>query len=124
DCACAITERVLMRRFSPAMALRDTMACAGCASEPHLSKVGWRCGAKSMQEPKWNCVFLLALPTRQIVNVPGCCRSLPERRRHKIMNAGSSQIRILTAEFRQQLVINDRRTKQTAMLCGSLLYLL
>ena len=40
------------------------------------------------------------------------------------MNAGSSQIRILTAEFRQRLVISDRRTIRTAILYGSLLYLL
>ena len=124
DCACATTERAWMRRFSPAMVLRDTMVCAGCANEPHLSKVSWRYGAKSMRERKWNCAFLPAPPTRQIANVPGCCKNLPERRRHKVMNAGSSQIRILTAEFRQRLVINDRRTIRTAMLCGSLLYLL
>ncbi len=40
------------------------------------------------------------------------------------MSAGRPQIRILTTEFRQRLVINDRRTKRTAVLCGSLLYLL
>ena len=40
------------------------------------------------------------------------------------MSAGSSQIRILTAEFRQRLFINDRRKIRTAMLCGFLLYLL
>ena len=40
------------------------------------------------------------------------------------MSAGSSQIRILTAEFRQRLVINDRRKIRTAMLCASLLNLL
>ena len=40
------------------------------------------------------------------------------------MNAGSSQIRILTAKCRQRLVINDRRMIRMAMLCGSLMYLL
>ena len=40
------------------------------------------------------------------------------------MSAGSSQIRILTAEVRQQLVTNDRRKIRTAMLCASLLNLL
>ena len=40
------------------------------------------------------------------------------------MNAGSSQIRILMAEFRQRLVINDRRPIRSAVLCASLLYLL
>src|ERR1700687_2032323 len=124
DCACATTERAWMRGFSPVMVLRDTMAFAGCGIEPHLSEVSWRCGAKSMRERKWNCAFLPAPPTRQIANVPGGCKALPERRRHKVMSAGSPQIRILTAKFRQRLVINDRRTKRTAVLCGSLLYLL
>ena len=67
ECACATTERAWMRRFSPAMVSRDTMACAGCANEPHSSKVSWRCGAKSMRERKWNCAFLPAPPTRQDV---------------------------------------------------------
>ena len=40
------------------------------------------------------------------------------------MNAGSFQIRILAAESRRQLFIDDRRMIRTAMLCGSLLYLL
>ncbi len=40
------------------------------------------------------------------------------------MNPGSSQIRILTPEFRQRLIINDRRPIRTAVLCASLLYLL
>jgi len=40
------------------------------------------------------------------------------------VNAGSFQIRILAAESRRQLFIDDRRMIRTAMLCGSLLYLL
>ena len=40
------------------------------------------------------------------------------------MNAGSFQIRILAAESRRQLFIDDRRMIRMAMLCGSLLYLL
>ena len=31
-------------------------------------------------------------------SVPGCCKNLPERRKHKVMSAGSSQIRILTVD--------------------------
>src|SRR5580704_9249127 len=98
DCACGTTERAWMRRFSPATVSRDTMVCAGCANEPNLSKVSWRCGAKSMRERKWNCAFLAAPPIRQIANVSGCCKNLPERRRHKVMSAGISQIRILTVD--------------------------
>lgn len=84
DCACATMERALMQRFSPARVLTDTMACAGCANAPQLSKVSWWCGATSMQEPKWNFEFLLALPMRQIPNVPGCCENLAGRRRHEV----------------------------------------
>src|SRR5580693_9984055 len=52
-----------------------------------------------MRERKWNCAFLPAPPTRrQIANVPGCCKSLPERQRHKVVTAGSSQIRILAVD--------------------------
>ena len=40
------------------------------------------------------------------------------------MNAGNSQIRILAAESCRRLFIEDRRMIRTAMLCGSLLYLL
>jgi hypothetical protein len=36
--ASGTTERALMRRFSRATVSRDTMVCAGCANEPHLSK--------------------------------------------------------------------------------------
>jgi len=31
-----------------------------------------------MREPKWNCVFLLALPTRRQPELPGFLESLPE----------------------------------------------
>ena len=71
-----------------------------------------------------SCAFPPAQPTREIANIPGCCKNLPGKTKRKLMNAGSSQIRILTAEFRQRLVISDRRTIRTAILYGSLLYLL
>ena len=45
-----------------AQAGRDTTACPGCGNAPLLSEVSWRCGAKSMPAPKWNCAFLPASP--------------------------------------------------------------
>src|ERR1700731_4575810 len=97
-CACATTERAWMRRFSPAMVLRDTMAFAGWAHEPHPFKASWGDGGQVVKERKWNCAFLPAPFTRQITNVPGFFKNLPERRRHKVMNGGSSQIRILMVD--------------------------
>jgi len=34
-----------------------------------------------MQEPRWNCAFLRARPTRQLAEVPGCLEPLPEERK-------------------------------------------